>query len=72
MKLLNNFDTKLDEAELLDAINKYGPGYAILTKKHRFFLIKTVGWMLFALTILGVLLRFVYRQFFTEYPIVSG
>ncbi|MDR0650587.1 MAG: hypothetical protein LBG59_04195 [Candidatus Peribacteria bacterium] len=63
MKLLNNFDTKLDEKELFAAIQEYGQGYAILTKKHRFFLIKTVGWMAFALIVFGILFWCIYHQF---------
>jgi len=70
MKIMNNFDTKLDEKELLYAIKEHGQGYAILTKKHRFFLIKTIGWMLFSLAAFGVLLRFVYRQFFADHPVI--
>jgi hypothetical protein len=63
MKILNNFDTKLDEAELFAAVQEYGKGYTILTKKHWFFLIRTIGWMLFALTVFGILLWFIHRQF---------
>jgi hypothetical protein len=67
MKLLNSFDTKLDEKELFAAIQEYGQGYVILTKKHRFFLMKTIGWMVFSLVIFGVLVWFIYRQF-AAYP----
>jgi hypothetical protein len=63
MKLLNNFDTKLDEKELFTAIQEYGHGYAILTKKHRFFLMRPIGWMILALGVVGVLLWFIYHQF---------
>ena len=39
MKFLTNFDTKLDEMELLHALKKYGAkGHAILTKRHPIYL----------------------------------
>jgi hypothetical protein len=70
MKIMNNFDTKLDETELLSAINEQGKGSAILTKKHRFFLMKPLLRMIFALIVFGGVLWFVYHQFFSEYLLV--
>lgn len=70
MKIMDNFDTKLDEKELLSAIQEHGEGNAILTKKHRWFLMKPLGWLLFSLVAFGVLLWFVYYHYFVDYPVL--
>lgn len=64
MKILSGFNTKLDEHEFYDAIQKNGRWNAIMIKKHWFFLIRPMIWMLFAFMAFWLLIRFAYRQFY--------
>jgi len=64
MKILWSFNTKLDEHELYDAIQENGQWSAILTKKHRIFLIRPMVWMLFAFIACWLLIWFAYSQFY--------
>lgn len=64
MKILWSFNTKLDEHELYDAIQDNGQWNAILTKKHRIFLIRPMIWMLFAFIAFWLLIWFAYIQFY--------
>ena len=66
MKILSGFNTKLDEHELYDAIKKNGHWNAIMIKKHRFFLIRPIIWMIFAFMAFWLLIRFAYRQFYVS------
>ena len=70
MKILWSFNTKLDEHELYDAIQKNGQWNAIMVKKHRVFLLRPMVWMLFAFIAFWLLIWFAYWQFFTEYNVV--
>ena len=64
MKILWSFNTKLDEHELYDAIHENGQWNAILTKKHRIYLIRPMVWMLFAFIACWLLIWFAYSQFY--------
>ena len=64
MKILWSFNTKLDEHELYDAIQDNWQWNAILTKKHRIYLIRPMVWMLFAFVMFWLLIRFAYSQFY--------
>lgn len=64
MKILWSFNTKLDEHELYDAIKDNWQWNAIMTKKHRIFLIRPMIWMLFAFVAFWLLIRFAYSQFY--------
>ena len=64
MKILWSFNTKLDEHELYDAIQENWQWNAILTKKHRIYLIRPMLWMLFAFIAFWLLIRFAYSQFY--------
>ena len=64
MKILWSFNTKLDEHELYDAIQDNWQWNAIMTKKHRIFLIRPMVWMLFAFIAFWLLIWFAYSQFY--------
>jgi len=64
MKILWSFNTKLDEHELYDAIKENGQWNAILTKKHRIYLIRPMVWLLFAFITFWLLIWFAYSQFY--------
>ena len=66
MKILWSFNTKLDEHELYEAIQKNGEWNAIMMKKHRVFLIRPMVWMLFAFMAFGLLIWFAYKQFYNS------
>lgn len=66
MKILWSFNTKLDEHELYDAIQKNGKWNAIMMKKHRVYLIRPMVWMLFAFMAFWLLIRFAYKQFYNS------
>lgn len=66
MKILWSFNTKLDEHELYDAIQKNGQWNAIMMKKHWVFLIHPMIWMLFAFMAFWLLIWFAYKQFFNS------
>ena len=66
MKILWSFNTKLDEHELYDAIQKNGQWNAIMMKKHRVFLIRPMIWMLFAFMAFWLLIWFAYSQFYNS------
>lgn len=66
MKILWSFNTKLDEHELYDAIQENWQWNAIMTKKHRIFLIRPMVWMLFAFITFWLLIRFAYEQFYNQ------
>ena len=70
MKILGNFDTKLDETELLDAIKKYGEGNAVLTKKHWVFLMTPLSWLILAIGAFALLIFFSYYQYFHTHSLV--
>lgn len=64
MKILWSFNTKLDEHELYDAIQNNWQWNAIMTKKHRIFLIRPIVWMIFAFIAFWLLIWFAYSQFY--------
>ena len=64
MKILWSFNTKLDEHELYDAIQDNWQGNAIMTKKHRIFLIRPMVWLIFAFIAFWLLIWFTYKQFY--------
>lgn len=66
MRILWSFNTKLDEHELYDAIQENGQWNAILTKKHRIYLIRPMVWMLFAFIACWLLIWFSYSQLYNE------
>lgn len=66
MKILWSFNTKLDEHELYDAIQKNGQWNAIMMKKHWVFLIHPMLWMLFAFMAFWLLIWFAYKQFYNS------
>ena len=66
MKILWSFNTKLDEHELYDAIQKNGEWNAIMMKKHWVFLIHPMLWMLFAFMAFWLLIWFAYKQFYNS------
>ena len=66
MRILWSFNTKLDEHELYDAIQENGQWNAILTKKHRIYLIRPMVWMLLAFIACWLLIWFSYSQFYNE------
>jgi hypothetical protein len=71
MKILWSFNTKLDEHELYDAIQKNWQWNAIMMKKHRVFLVHPMIWMLFAFMAFWLLIWFAYEQFYnSEYMII--
>ena len=66
MKILWSFNTKLDEHELYDAIQKQWQWNAIMMKKHRIYLLRPMLWMLFAFVAFWLLIRFAYEQFYND------
>ena len=66
MKILWSFNTKLDEHELYDAIQHNWLWNAIMTKKHRIFLIRPIIWMMFAFIAFWLLIWFAYSQFYNK------
>ena len=64
MKILWSFNTKLDEHELYNALQKNGKWNAIMMKKHRIYLIRPIVWMLFSLAAFWLLIWFAYSQFY--------
>ena len=66
MKILWSFNTKLDEHELYDAIQKNGQWNAIMTKKHWVFLVQPMIRMIFAFMAFGLLIWFAYKQFYNS------
>lgn len=66
MKILWSFNTKLDEHELYDAIQKNGQWNAIMMKKHWVFLIRPMVRMLFAFMAFWLLIWFAYTQFYNS------
>jgi hypothetical protein len=67
MKILWSFNTKLDEHELYDAIQKNGEWNAIMMKKHWVFLVRPMIRMIFAFMAFWLLIWFAYKQFYTDY-----
>ena len=66
MKILWSFNTKLDERELYDAIQKNGQWNAVLMKKHWVFLIHPMVRMIFAFMAFWLLIWFAYKQFYNS------
>lgn len=66
MKILWSFNTKLDEHELYNAIQKNWEWNAIMMKKHWVFLIHPMIWMLFAFMAFWLLIWFAYKQFYNS------
>ena len=66
MKILWSFNTKLDEHELYNAIQKNGQWNAIMMKKHWVFLIYPMIWMMFAFAAFWLLIWFAYKQFYNS------
>ena len=64
MKILWSFNTKLDEHELYDAIQKNWEWNAIMMKKHWVFLIQPMVRMILAFMAFWLLIWFAYRQFY--------
>lgn len=67
MKILWSFNTKLDEHELYNAIQENWAWNAIMTKKHRVYLIRPMIWMLFAFAAFSLMIWFSYSQFYDDY-----
>ena len=67
MKILWSFNTKLDEHELYNAIQENWAWNAIMTKKHRIYLIRPMIWMLFAFAAFSLMIWFSYSQFYDDY-----
>ena len=70
MKILWSFNTKLDEQELYEAIQKNGQWNAIMMKKHRIFLVRPMVRMIFAFAAFWLLIWFAYWQFFKAYNLL--
>ncbi len=71
MKILWSFNTKLDEHELYDAIQKNWEWNAIMMKKHWVFLIQPMVRMILAFMAFWLLIWFAYRQFYnSEYAYI--
>ena len=70
MKILGNFDTKLDEIELSEAIKKYGEGNAILTKKHWIFLMAPLSLLVLSIGAFALLVYLSYYQYYLSHPLV--
>lgn len=68
MKIFNSFDTKLDEKELSTAITKYGEWNAILTKKHRIYLLLPLILLCGSIWAFALLMRFSYKQYIDNTP----
>ena len=66
MKILWSFNTKLDEHELYDAIQKNGEWNAIMMKKHWVFLVRPMVRMVFAFMAFWLLIWFAYKQFYSS------
>ena len=70
MKIFWSFNTKLDEHELYEAIQKNGQWNAIMMKKHWIYLIRPLIRMLFAFAAFGLLIYFAYHQFYKDYKLL--
>lgn len=70
MKIFWSFNTKLDEHELYDAIQKNGQWNAIMMKKHWIYLIRPLIRMSFAFATFGLLIYFAYHQFYKDYRLI--
>ena len=70
MKIFWSFNTKLDEHELYDAIQKNGQWNAIMMKKHWIYLIRPLIRMSFAFAAFGLLIYFAYHQFYKDYKLL--
>lgn len=70
MKIFWSFNTKLDEHELYDAIQKNGQWNAIMMKKHWIYLIRPLIRMSFAFAAFGLLIYFAYHQFYRDYKLL--
>lgn len=66
MRILWSFNTKLDEHELYDAIQKNWEWNAIMMKKHWVFLIQPMVRMILAFMAFWLLIWFAYRQFYNS------
>ncbi len=63
MKIFTGFDTKLDEKELASAIEQYGVGNAILTKKHRIFLLRPLVYLFLSIGVFALMVWVSYAQY---------
>jgi hypothetical protein len=70
MKIFWSFNTKLDEQELYEAIQKNGQWNAIMMKKHWIYLIRPLIRMSFAFAAFGLLIYFAYHQFYKDYKLL--
>lgn len=70
MKIFWSFNTKLDEHELYEAIQKNGQWNAIMMKKHWIYLIRPLIRMSFAFAAFGLLIYFAYHQFYKDYKLL--
>ena len=70
MRILWSFNTKLDEQELYEAIQKNGQWNAIMMKKHRIYLIRPMVRMVFAFIAFWLLICFAYWQFYQDYKLI--
>lgn len=70
MKIFWSFNTKLDEHELYEAIQKNGQWNAIMMKKHWIYLIRPLIRMSFAFAAFGLLIYFAYHQFYNDYKLL--
>ena len=66
MQILWSFDTKLDEHELYDAIQRCGQWNAIMMKKHRAFLTRAIARMICSILAFCALVLIAYYQFFED------
>ncbi len=68
MKIFTGFDTKLDEKELQRAIEEYGQGNAILTKKHWIFLLLPLIFLSLSIGIFLLMIKISYVQYIDDRP----
>jgi hypothetical protein len=63
MKILSNFDTKLDWKTFLKKVKKYWDGNVLLIKRHPLFLYKAFFSALFSLFLFSILISLIYIQY---------
>lgn len=70
MKIFTGFDTKFDEKELQRAIQEYGSGNAILTKKHWIFLFLPLLFLLLSIGIFLLMIKVSSVQYLEDNPML--
>lgn len=63
MRILGSFDTKKDETELRDRLNKYGAGNCLLVRRHPLYLVFHGGDAVLMLILLAGVLAVTYFQY---------